>query len=135
MDGPYNGGKSEKKNKKFVANGMIRVTPINDDSVQNDAIEIDEDNVGGNEKEEEVEDDERAVISLNADSFVYNELTKSYTVNLSGCKLIRSDVNEQVLSFEIREDYVVKNQFDVDGKYIDKVLDEIQRDNPDTEEE
>eukprot|EP01084_Bolivina_argentea_P056072 102676_1 len=80
------------------------------------------------------------VVSLNSDRFVYNQARNTYSVSLSGCRLMNCDFVNGTIRFEIKGDLVNadqsgKSEEGADDKYIDTVLDQIHRDNPDTEHE
>lgn len=119
-----------------------------DDTQQNDpkaAAEVDAKlnkimNKLNKDDEKDDENVERKSITLSADAFVYNENTNSYTISLSSARLLRSDFIKGMITFEISGKRIDKDKSDaaekaMDDKYIDSVLDEIERDNPDSDQD
>ena len=80
-------------------------------------------------EQQEEKKEPKIQVSLNADAFTYNEATKKYSISLSNVRVIKSDFYGNSVTIEIDEKLINKEKSDnaVDDKYIEQVLDEIEK--------
>jgi len=136
--------KDDKESNGYVkTKEATRISKDEDDTITVTYFKADDNDTTTENKEDDSNEDdnaERKTISLSADAFVYNENTNSYTISLSSARLMRSDFIKGMITFEISGKRVDKDKSDkaekqMDDKYIDSVLDEIERDNPDSDQD
>ena len=117
-----------------------RIAKDEDDNITVTYFKAEENKETDNAKDVEDDNADKKSITLSADAFVYNENTNSYTISLSSARLLRSDFIKGMITYEIAAKRVNKEKSDppekqMDDKYIDTVLDEIERDNPDSDQD
>ena len=133
--------KQEAKEYEFVKTEVAtRICKDEDDTLTVTYFKAEEEATTEKKDEEVKKDKDRKTICLSADSFVYNENTNTYTVSLSTARLMRSDFIKGLVTFEINGKRIDKDKSDkadkqMDDKYIDSVLDEIERNIPDSDAE